>query len=65
MQAQVGEELLVADGAAAFAAMILQLLAAPAQRQALGQAGRHYVERVHAWPTIVAQLETIYQEAQQ
>lgn len=65
MQAQVGEELLVADGAAAFAATILQLLAAPAQRQALGQAGRHYVERVHAWPTIVAQLETIYQEAQQ
>jgi len=64
MQAQVGQELLVADGATAFAATILQLLGAPAQRQRLGQAGRSYVERVHAWPTIVAQLETIYEEAQ-
>ena len=63
MQAQVGEELLVADGAEAFATAITALLNDPARRQQLGQAGRAYVERVHAWPQIVAQLETIYTEA--
>lgn len=63
MQAQVGAELLVADGAEAFATAITALLADPTLCQQLGQAGRAYVERVHAWPQIVAQLETIYTEA--
>ncbi len=63
MQAQSGRDLLVADGAEHFATAIINLLNAPAQRQQLGQAGRAYVEGVHAWPQIVTQLETIYRQA--
>lgn len=63
MQAEVGQELLVADGAEDFAAAIVGLLNDPTRRQQLSQAGRAYVERIHAWPQIVAQLETIYTEA--
>lgn len=60
LQTQAGRDLLVADNAAGFAANLLQLLDQPAERSALGQAGRAYVEQFHSWDAVAAQLETIY-----
>lgn len=44
-----------------FAEQILALLGDPQRRQQLGAAGRRYVKQHHAWPTLVEQLEQIYQ----
>lgn len=53
-------DLLVARDAEGFAQAILALLADPAHRQAVGRAGRRYVERHHNWVAIAAQLEQVY-----
>jgi len=58
-----GEHALVAEGPQAFAAAVLRLLDDAALRQALGQAGRRYVEQHHDWREIVERLEGIYKEA--
>jgi glycosyltransferase involved in cell wall biosynthesis len=59
-----GEDLKVADGPRAFADTIIALLNDPPERQAIGRAGRAYVEREHDWSSIAASLEEIYlQEA--
>jgi glycosyltransferase involved in cell wall biosynthesis len=56
------EQVLVADGAAAFANAILRLLHDRALAERLGKAGRRYVEAHHDWNVIAAQLELIYEE---
>ncbi len=58
-----GRQLLVADGAPAFAAATLQLLGDAARRRELGLAGRRYVEEHHGWDRIAARLEGIYRQA--
>lgn len=63
MQAQPGQDLVVASDTAAFAAAIVRLLDHPAERIALGDAGRAYVERHHSWLAVIDQLETIYEDA--
>lgn len=63
LQVQSGRELVVAQDAESFAQAILQLLEDPTARRALGQAGRAYVERCHAWRAIAAQLEQLYTAA--
>lgn len=63
LQAERGRDLIVADGASEFAAAILMLLAQPERRTAIGQAGRAYAERVHAWDAVGAQLEHYYHAA--
>jgi polysaccharide biosynthesis protein PslH len=60
---QPGEELLVADTAAEYAAQILALLANPARRANLSAAGRAYVEHKHSWATSAALLEECYRIA--
>jgi len=57
-----GHELLIADGAEAFAAATVRLLRDPAQRAALGAAGRQAVESRHTWPTVLAGLEPLIAE---
>ena len=57
-----GHELLIADGAEAFAAATARLLRDPAQRAALGAAGRQAVESRHTWPTVLAGLEPLIAE---
>ena len=54
-----GHELLIADGAEAFAAATVRLLRDPAQRAALGAAGRQAVEGRFTWPTVLAGLEPL------
>jgi glycosyltransferase involved in cell wall biosynthesis len=55
--------LLTAADPAGFAAAILRLLADVPLRQALGKAGRRYVEANHDWDQLVAQLEGAYWQA--
>ncbi len=63
LQAVPGQDLLVADSAADFAAAILDVLDSPETQERLGRNGRHYVKKYHQWPAIAARLETIYQKA--
>ncbi len=63
LQAERGRDLLLAADASEFATAILTLLAQPERRTHMGQAGRAYVERVHAWDAVGAQLEHYYHAA--
>jgi polysaccharide biosynthesis protein PslH len=63
LQAQPGRDLLLADDAGTFANHILHLLADPSRRDELGRRGREYVENLHSWNAVAAQLEQIYQTA--
>lgn len=62
LQTENGEELLAVEGASAFADAILALLAHEEERKRMGQAGRIYVERHHAWEAAARRLETIYRQ---
>jgi glycosyltransferase involved in cell wall biosynthesis len=63
--ARHGEEVLVAESAAEFAAALLRLLSRPGERAALGGAGRKYVERAHSWEASAAHLEGCYEAARE
>lgn len=65
LAARPGAELLVAEGAQAFAAQVLALLADPARRHSIGAAGRAYVERRHGWEASAALLEGCYGAARE
>jgi len=58
--AEENREIVVAREPAEFAEKTLRLLANPNLRQAIGTAGRQYVERCHDWNMIAAQLEEVY-----
>jgi sugar transferase (PEP-CTERM/EpsH1 system associated) len=60
LEAQPGQDLLVADQPAEFAETILTLLDDRDQQRKLSAAGRRYVEQHHNWDHIAAQLEEIY-----
>lgn len=51
-----GRDLLVADSPAAFAAAIAELLRQPAQREAMGQAARRFVEQTYGWSAMKSPL---------
>ncbi|HRW46693.1 MAG: glycosyltransferase [Caldilinea sp.] len=55
-----GEDVLVADGAEAFAAAVLTLLDKPDLRASVGAAGRRYVEQNHSWDAVCELLEAAY-----
>lgn len=55
--------LLVADGADAFAAGILELFSDPASAEAMGQRGRSLVLEQYSWDGAVARLEELYARA--
>jgi glycosyltransferase involved in cell wall biosynthesis len=58
-----GGDLLVAEGAEAFAQAVLRLLADADLRARLGADGRRYVEAHHDWRGVAEKLEGIYEEA--
>jgi len=60
LAARAGHDILVAEHARAFADAVIELLESPPKREAIGRAGRAYVEAHHHWGRIAAQLETIY-----
>lgn len=61
--AVAGQDVLVAQGAEAFAREVLCLLEDPQRRRQVGEAGRRYVESNHHWGRIAERLEGIYEEA--
>ena len=63
LQAEPGEDLLVASTPRGIAEAVLALLTNPALRLRLGQAGRRYVEIHHDWSAVAGKLEAIYREA--
>ncbi|MDW8325330.1 MAG: glycosyltransferase [Anaerolineales bacterium] len=60
LQVQPGRDVVVADGPAALAEKTLELLEQPTRREAVGRAGRAYVEAHHDWRNIVSRLEESY-----
>jgi glycosyltransferase involved in cell wall biosynthesis len=47
-----------------FARAVITLLDDPQRRDAMGAAGRRYVETCHDWDIIAENLEQIYKDAQ-
>jgi glycosyltransferase involved in cell wall biosynthesis len=64
LTARDGVELEVEGDDEGFARRCVSLLEDAARREALGRAGRRYVEREHHWPRIVGRLEAVYRAAQ-
>jgi glycosyltransferase involved in cell wall biosynthesis len=62
--AVAGRELAIADTDEAFAEAICQLLEHRERRQAMGEAGRAYVEREHQWSRLGERLAGVYAAAQ-
>lgn len=62
LSARAGQDLLVADSDEAFARDILGLLDDEARRQAIGRAGRAYVEAYHDWNAQGRRLQAIYED---
>ncbi len=60
LEAVVGRDLLVEESPERFAAVLLRLLGAPAERQALGLAGRAFVQAHHSWDAAAARFEALY-----
>lgn len=57
-----GEHLLVADPPELFARRIVDLLSDRVAARALGESGRRFVEREHAWPTVAGRLREFHTE---
>lgn len=62
LAAQPGRHLLVGQGPEQLAAHILYLLEHPGETEAIGRAGRAYVEQHHDWQVVVRRLENLYRE---
>jgi sugar transferase (PEP-CTERM/EpsH1 system associated) len=63
LRAQHGQDILVGDAPEAIAQHILDLLASPEKRIAIGSAGRRYVETYQSWERSVSLLEDVYMRA--
>jgi glycosyltransferase involved in cell wall biosynthesis len=65
LDAVVGRDVIAADGDAAFADHVVRLLEDRPARDAMGAAGRRYVEQHHDWDVLAGRLVGIYEEARQ
>ena len=65
IHAQAGKEILVADDAHSFAAILVNLLSDPEKQKEMSRAGRKYVETYHNWDEICRKLTQIYTEARE
>jgi glycosyltransferase involved in cell wall biosynthesis len=63
LDAVVGRDVIAADSDAAFADHIVGLLEDRPARDAMGNAGRRYVEQHHNWDALARQLLDVYAEA--
>jgi glycosyltransferase involved in cell wall biosynthesis len=63
LTAEPGTHLLIGHSPAELAGSILSLLADDQRREALGQAGRRYVQDYHDWDGIAGRLVAVYQQA--
>lgn len=60
LEVAAGRELLVTDGAEAFAGAVAELLADPARRRAMGEAARTRVLAHYGWDASARRLEAVY-----
>jgi glycosyltransferase involved in cell wall biosynthesis len=60
LEAVPGRDVLIGDQPAEFARAAVELLRSPEKREALGGAGRQFVERRHSWAMVAKALEGIY-----
>jgi glycosyltransferase involved in cell wall biosynthesis len=63
LQAVAGEHFVIAETDETIAAAIERLFDDPALARRLGATGRAYVEAMHDWRTVAAELEGIYRDA--
>ena len=63
LDVEVGRDILAASDDRAFADAILELLGNRTRRDAVGAAGRTYVERQHDWGTLARTLMDVYLDA--
>jgi glycosyltransferase involved in cell wall biosynthesis len=63
LDAEVGRDILAADDDGAFAEAVVRLLGDRPHRNAIGAAGRRYVEAHHDWNVLADRLLTVYREA--
>ena len=63
LAAEVGRDVLVAEGEEAFAAAVLRVCSDPALAQGLAAAGRRYVEEYHSWEAGARRLVEVYEQA--
>lgn len=63
LKVEMGKDILIADSPVDTANAIINLLEDDAKRQAMGKAGRHYVETHHTWENAVITLESVYRAA--
>ena len=61
--ARPSRDLLVAETSEQLAEAVTALLQAPAQRRAIGDAGRRFVETHHAWPACLAMIDAVLTQA--
>ena len=60
VEALAGRDLVVADGAAAFAQAVVALINDPARAQAIGESARACVERGYQWESNLAVLDEVF-----
>jgi len=63
LQAQIGQDVIVAETPGAMAQQVVTLLKNVKLRELTGRAGRNYVVTHHDWDKVVESLEGVYQEA--
>jgi glycosyltransferase involved in cell wall biosynthesis len=63
LAAEVGRDVLVAEGEEAFAATVLRVCSDPALAQGMAVAGRRYVEEYHSWEAGARRLVEVYEQA--
>jgi glycosyltransferase involved in cell wall biosynthesis len=61
IEVREGENILIADGAPAFAAATLRLLTDEALNRRLRTAGRSWVEARYAWQTVYSRVDQVYE----
>lgn len=61
IETRPGENLLIADGPAEFAAAVVSLLRDSARGRQMARAGRRWVEEHYDWRRVYARFDTIYQ----
>jgi glycosyltransferase involved in cell wall biosynthesis len=63
LEAMPGRDLLIEDRPAEFARAAVELLRSREKREAVGRAGRRFVERRHSWAMVAESLEGTYDAA--
>jgi glycosyltransferase involved in cell wall biosynthesis len=62
LEASAGRDIIVADEVEKFAQEVIRLLKEKELRQSIAQNARKLVEERYGWPSVIRQLETVYED---